>query len=1320
MEVSFTDSQNNPFGCDYLYDTPAITSRTVSFDGTHVALTQNFTYSTTWNSPNAGPSGWSSKQTTVTTTDQIRGGTFQTIYTYVPFYVARNDPNGYPFPGPAVPLEKTTTYKDWNGAILKTVTKTWQDQFLLTDETVQLGTGSTAPTSDTHYTYYPAAQGFQLQEKDEYDFGPGAKGSLLRKTVQNYAGFPATPIFPASPSILDRPCQIVVNGGNGSRVAETDYFYDNGSTTTPCGAPGTPSVAGVAYLTGEDDTNYNSTAPRGNVTTATHKCFPSCADAVTTYAYDEGGQVVSTTDSNANTTQYSYADNYTAGTGTPSGSTDAYLTKITRPAVNGVSHVQSFSYAYSDGQLTTATDENGQPTKYFYNDSLRRLTETDYPDGGQTTLSYNDSAPSPTVTTSRKMNTSGQSISSLGVMDGLGHVVQTQLTTDPDGTGFTDTTYDGLGRVFKQSNPHRSAASSTDGTTTYAYDALGRTTQVTDPDSSTVLTTSTGRAAQVQDEGNGTQRVIRVSQTDGLGRLVSVCEATTTALIGSAGTPASCAQDIPATGFLTTYQYDALDNLLQVNQAGLGARKLTYDSLSRLTSATNPESGTICYGTYTAGICQGNGYDANSNLITKTAPAPNQTGTATVTTTYAYDALNRLLAKSYSDGSTPSVSFLYDVTPGAPRQNAVGRLVETIVNSSSTAHCPLTLFDYDPMGRIVQHTFYPPSDCSFGNIRFNYSYDLLGNKTSEADDLQNTISYGYSSAARLTTVSYSPPSANIPATLMSAVHYNALGQGTSDTLGDGEVESFTFANRGWLQSSSATVLSTNIYSLSLSHAPNGNVTAANDSVNGNWTYGYDPFNRLTCANLSNGTCAAPTNGHSTYNYLYDRFGNRWQQNGPQSFIATFTGNNPTNPANNNRMDGFSYDAAGNLLNDGVHSYTYDAENRIINVDGGSTATYVYDGEGHSIQKTITATSNQYETPGTWYFLYDLEGRFYAELNPGTFSRGDVYAGNRHLTTIFQGNAYFDHQDQVGTDRARTWVTGTQIYNYTTTSLPFGDALAQSPSPNAIETPVNFTGQRRDPESGLDDFTARYYGSSLGRFVSPDPDNDSGFENQDDPQSWDAYSYVRNNPLNLTDPDGKVFCRTVTGSKEGEGVTQICDVTNSDYVKDPKEYDAQGYTHYDCSCDTDRDKGNYKIYLLAKSERGAPDISTDILQLYGLASGVKGLFSLGRLAVGGIADLFAGGAEAAGELAPGTVFNAGKGLLQGEAELSSHAAEQAVFKGLTKEEIAEALSHVPKQEAGRGSVLRFRGQAAEVRVNRVTGTIVTVIRFLSPGAPSPLH
>lgn len=119
----------------------------------------------------------------------------------------------------------------------------------------------------------------------------------------------------------------------------------------------------------------------------------------------------------------------------------------------------------------------------------------------------------------------------------------------------------------------------------------------------------------------------------------------------------------------------------------------------------------------------------------------------------------------------------------------------------------------------------------------------------------------------------------------------------------------------------------------------------------------------------------------------------------------------------------------------------------------------------------------------------------------------------------------------------------------------------------------FTGKERDSESGLDNFGARYNASTMGRFMTPDPGN-AGVVNSD-PQSWNAYSYVRNNPVNLTDPTGAVFCRPASDAERGQGVSQVCDVTDSQYVNSSKgeqaAYDQAGYQHYDCSCDTQSDK-----------------------------------------------------------------------------------------------------------------------------------------------------
>jgi len=201
-----------------------------------------------------------------------------------------------------------------------------------------------------------------------------------------------------------------------------------------------------------------------------------------------------------------------------------------------------------------------------------------------------------------------------------------------------------------------------------------------------------------------------------------------------------------------------------------------------------------------------------------------------------------------------------------------------------------------------------------------------------------------------------------------------------------------------------------------------------DSANGNWTYTYDDFNRLIGANQNS--------GHAVYSYAYDRFGNRWQQNGPHTILLTFSGAN-------NRMDGYSYDADGNVLNDGVHSYAYDAENRIISVDGGAT-TYVYDAFGRRVSKTVGGTT-QYlydgvnpveELPGTTVTATTLTGLAVDEY----FQRTDASGPSDYLT------------DALGSTVALTGATGNTLASYT--YEPFDNTtLASGSSSN----PYQFTG-----------------------------------------------------------------------------------------------------------------------------------------------------------------------------------------------------------------------------------------------------------------------
>jgi YD repeat-containing protein len=161
--------------------------------------------------------------------------------------------------------------------------------------------------------------------------------------------------------------------------------------------------------------------------------------------------------------------------------------------------------------------------------------------------------------------------------------------------------------------------------------------------------------------------------------------------------------------------------------------------------------------------------------------------------------------------------------------------------------------------------------------------------------------------------------------------------------GNGLTDSKTYDNRERLLSSSQFQAGSTVgYSVSANYYPNGNVQTSNDSVNGNWTYGYDPENRLGSAVSSAGLNLA---------WTYDSFGNREAQ------TASGTGSAPqpsfTFSGNNNQADpsgGFLYDAAGNIITDNLgQNYAYDAEGRISSVSGaGANAVYQYDSDGQLV------------------------------------------------------------------------------------------------------------------------------------------------------------------------------------------------------------------------------------------------------------------------------------------------------------------------------------------------------------------------------------
>jgi RHS repeat-associated protein len=973
-----------------------------------------------------------------------------------------------------------------------------------------------------------------VPSEEEYDYGQisstsqcpqAAEGGTItapttaptRETVTTYydsfANAPAT-------------VKIYLNGASGTLESETDYSYDQSSTSS-------------ASAINHDGTNYgpSSTIPRANATTVVRKCLqsaPACSSGnpTTTYSYDETGQVTSMKDPNGNTTQYSHADSYTSGT--PPGQTNAYLTKET----NALGYFTSFAYGYSDGQLTRYTDLNTQITNYTYNtppsgctfpDGWDRLSQVKYPDGGTTSYCYNDAAynpstPSPSVTTTKKINSASNYVST-AAFDGTGHTVSTILSSDPSGTDYVDTTYDRLGHVYTVTNPFRTTSDPTYATNTYTYDALGRVTKINyfggSASSFNDSYTYSGRAVQsvhLVNAGNFT----KVSQSDALGRLTSVCEVTGAAQMGSQN-PAACGQDIAATGFLTSYIYDALGDLLTVNNAvNFGqARSFTYDSLSRLTSSQNPELFENVV-TYT--------YDALGDLAQKVAPAPNQTGSATVTTTYSYDALERPTGVSYSDGKTPTSNFEYDQSSifGVTLTNPIGRLTSRwISGGANTGGGQEENLGYDPMGRIAFSMQCTPETCGWAAFGFNYAYDLLGDLLTSSNGNGITWTNTYNAAAQLQQTATNVLTPTTSGDLISGILYNALGKPTSSLLGNTLAESWGYDGSGGVTSYSMG----SVYNFSAVNDLGGLIWAANDSVNGNWTYTYDGFERLSTSTQAGG---------AAFGYAYDSVGNRWQQNvtagsGPAPQY-TFGPYNHVNSGN-----GIAYDSAGNETGDGIHNYTYDAENRLIQVDTPGTGyTYVYDTVGRRVGKYNDQISNEY--------LYDLQNHAVTNLvaaaassagvicsNCGTLNTqsSDIYLGGRHLGLYYNNTTYFTAQNWLGTLRARTGIDGNVLE--TCTSLPFGDSqncVSSDGEPGSVDR-VHFTGKERDSESGLDNFEARYDASSMGRFMTPDPMG-GHLEN---PQSLNKYAYVLNNPTSLTDPTGLDSYLSCTQTKDNASTCQ---------------------------------------------------------------------------------------------------------------------------------------------------------------------------------------
>lgn len=660
---------------------------------------------------------------------------------------------------------------------------------------------------------------------------------------------------------------------------------------------------------------------------------------------------------------------------------------------------------------------------------------------------------------------------------------RTVMPTNDSGTQTTTYTYYPTGLLKQATQPDGSDLQ-------YAYDGAHRLTQITDTLGNKVVYTLDPMGNRIAENRYDPSGVLHYTHTRNFNTLNELYQD-----VNAAGTSA----------VTTTFGYDSDGNQTTISAPLSRNTTKYYDALNRLTEVTDPNSGVTNFGydteddlasvTDPKGLITSYHYNGFGDIVTQASP---DSGTMSKTydsagnlassadargsmSSYIYDAANRVLQATYQKGNTIDQQLNYSYS--------ADRLVTTYDGEQNTN------WTYDMEGLVTAKT--QQSVPANSLITLSYAY-TNGHLTSMTTGSGQAVTYGYNTNGQATSVTVNGTA------VLSGATYEPFGAVNGWTWGNGTTMSRTYDTDEKIGQISSAGIESYTYDNAF------RITGITETSTGaaNWTYGYDPLDRLTSA----------ATGSTSYGWSYDANGNRLSQTGtyPSTYSISPSANQITSVTGSVNRAGYSYDAAGNMLRYGTVSATYNNRGRMITAadsGAGLSATYYYNSLGQQIQYTENGTVS--------LSMYDEAGHS-TGIYPGStgglaFGLETVWLGDMPVASLRRTPAgvmiYYIQSDHLNTPHQVTRPAD-KVQMWSWFSAPFGDSTPnQNPDGMGIfPFPLRFPGQVSG--SGIGGMLQNYfrdYDPAVGRYVESDPSGLAGGVN--------TYGYASENPLLMRDPLG---------------------------------------------------------------------------------------------------------------------------------------------------------------------------------------------------------